>query len=242
MPKLEYGRRGLAAASLWTACLLQGCGGGDRAAPNPPELTLAKPDTGSGDQQVAPAGTRLPQPLRVQVTRDGRPVAGAPVRWGTTEGSIAPAAAPTDADGFSSARWTLQFLYAQQVAVAMLDGDAATGVRFTAIATPDPLDRHTVLVGAGGEPRFTPAEMTIMVGDTVNWFWPMGSAGHNVVPDGGGDPPQSGPLVGYPKYHSFRFDIPGVYHYHCMAHGAVGGGGMSGTITVVPPGPEPSRR
>lgn len=238
----EHGRPCRVTAAAWAAWLLLGCGGSDRAAPDPAERTLAKPDTGSGDQQVAPAGTQLRQPLRVQVTRDGRPVAGAVVRWGTTEGSIAPATAPTDADGFSSARWTLQLLYAQQVAVATLDGDAATGVRFTAIATPDPADRHTVLVGVGGEQRFLPAEMTIMVGDTVNWFWPEGSEGHNVVPDAGGDPPQSGPLVGYPRSHSFRFEIPGVYHYHCMAHGAVGGVGMSGTITVVPDGPEPSRR
>jgi plastocyanin len=176
------------------------------------------------------------------VTEDGRPVAGATIHWATSEGSITPSTAPTDAAGFSSARWRLQFLYAQQVAAATLAGGTGTGVRFTAIATPDPSDRHTVLVGAAGEPRFTPSELTVMAGDTVNWFWPEGSAGHNVVPDAGGDPPQSGPLVDYPRYHSFRFDIPGVYAYHCMAHGAVGGVGMSGVVTVLPAGPEPIRR
>jgi len=53
------------------------------------------------------------------------------------------------------------------------------------------------------------------------------------VPDDGNSPPQSGPLGGYPMYHSYQFTIPGVYRYHCMAHGAPGGLGMAGTITVV---------
>ena len=35
------------------------------------DLTLAKPDTGSGDAQVGVAGAPLGQDLRVVVTRDG---------------------------------------------------------------------------------------------------------------------------------------------------------------------------
>jgi plastocyanin len=93
---------------------------------------------------------------------------------------------------------------------------------------------NTVLVGDGAD-RFEPVELTIAVGDTVNRVWPAGSAGHNVVPDDGDTPPQSGPLGGYPRFHSFRFEHPGVYRYHCMAHGGTGGAGMSGTITVLPP-------
>lgn len=104
---------------------------------------------------------------------------------------------------------------------------------FTAIATPDPNARNTVLVRSDGSNRFDPAELTIAVGDTVNWLWPAGSTGHNVVPDDGDSPPQSGPLADYPRFHSFRFQHTGVYHYHCMAHGSAGGAGMSGTITVV---------
>ena len=53
------------------------------------------------------------------------------------------------------------------------------------------------------------------------------------MPDDGDSPPQSGPLVDYPRFHGFRFQQEGVYHYHCMAHGGAGGVGMSGTITVV---------
>jgi plastocyanin len=40
--------------------------------------------------------------------------------------------------------------------------------------------------------------------------------------------------VDYPRHHSFTFETPGVYRYHCVTHGAVGGVGMSGTITVLP--------
>jgi plastocyanin len=218
---------------------LPGCGGGERAAPDPPELAIAKPDTASGDEQVAAAGTTLPEDLRVVVTADGVPAAGVPVRWATSEGSVTPAVDTTDQDGVSSARWTLQLLFAQQVAGASLASGGATPVRFTAIATPNPKAANTVLVGGDGGNRFDPAEITIAVGDTVNWLWPEGSEGHNVVPDDGDTPPQSGPLSGYPKFHSFRFEIPGVYHYHCMAHGAAGSVGMSGTVTVLPSGPMP---
>lgn len=217
-----------------------GCGAGDRAAPDPPELQIAKSEISSGDAQVAAAGTTLPQPLRVVVTADSAPVPGVPVVWATSEGSVTPAVDTTDEHGVSTARWTLKQLFAQQVAGASLASGGATPVLFTAIATPDPAAGNTVLVGGDGANRFDPAEITIAVGDTVNWVWPAGSEGHNVVPDDGDTPPQSGPLGGFPRFHSFRFASPGVFHYHCMAHGATGGVGMSGTVTVVEsPGPLP---
>lgn len=213
--------------------LLPACAADDRAAPNLADLTLAKPDTGSGDGQVGVAGQPLGQDLRVVVTHAGRPVKDIAVTWSTIEGSLTPASSLTDANGVSSTRWTLQHLFAQQVAGAKLDPSGPPTVAFTAIATPDPSALNTVLVGSGGN-RFEPAEITIAVNDSVNWLWPAGSGGHNVVPDDGDTPPQSGPLVSYPKYHSFRFEIAGVYRYHCMAHGGVGGVGMSGTVTVLP--------
>ncbi|MGH7498781.1 MAG: plastocyanin/azurin family copper-binding protein [Gemmatimonadales bacterium] len=226
----------ISAACLSALGLLEACGADDRGAPDPTTLLIARTDTASGDAQVAPAGTTLEQELRVVVTRDDLPVPDVRVIWATGEGSVTPVSTTTDANGISSARWTLEYLFAQQVASAALGGPA---VFFTAIATPDPKARNTVLVlNDGGGNRFEPTELTIAVGDTVNWFWLEGSTGHNVVPDDGDSPPQSGPLVGYPKFHSYRFAYPGVYHYHCMAHGGVAGAGMSGTITVLEaPGP-----
>lgn len=225
----------LRASSLSRAFLavLLGCGAGDQAAPDPSRMAIAKPDTGSGDAQIAAAGTTLPQELLVVVTSDGAPAAGVPVVWATNEGSVSPVLDTTDEDGVSRSRWTLKHLFAQQASFASIAGGAGSQVVFTAIGTPDPAAHNTVLALGDGVPRFEPAAITIAVGDTVNWLWPEGSEGHNVVPDDGDTPPQSGPLRSYPTFHSFRFEVAGVYHYHCAAHGATGGVGMSGTVTVL---------
>ncbi|MEO7985734.1 MAG: plastocyanin/azurin family copper-binding protein [Gemmatimonadales bacterium] len=228
----------LPAVCLGALVVLQGCGADDRGAPDASALTIAKPDTESGDTQVAPAGTTLARALRVVVTRDDLPVPDVPIVWATYEGSITALSTVTDANGISSARWTLQKILAQQAATASLGTGSSPAVVFTAISTPDPKGRNTVLVQSEGGNRFEPAELTIFVGERVNWFWPEGSSGHNIVPDDGDSPPQSGALAAYPKFHSFQFQSPGVYHYHCMAHGGNGGVGMSGTIVVLPePGP-----
>jgi plastocyanin len=216
---------------LATLAVVLGCSADDKAPLDPSRLAIAKPETSSGDAQVAVAGTTLPEELRVIVTADGAPAPGVPVIWATGEGSVSPAVDTTDENGVSTSRWTLERFFAQQAAGASLVPGGQ--VVFTAIATPDPAAANTVLVGDDGTNRFDPAEITIVVGGTVNWLWPEASAGHNVVPDDGDSPPQSGPLRDYPTYHSFRFEVPGVYHYHCAAHGAAGGIGMSGTVTVL---------
>lgn len=218
---------------LATLAVALGCGAGDKAPLDPSRLAIAKSETSSGDTQVAVAGTTLPEELRVIVTSDGAPAPGVPVLWATGEGSVSPTADTTDENGESTSRWTIKRLYAQQAAGVSLVSGGASPVVFTAIGTPDPAGLNTVLVRGGDANRFDPAEITIVVGDTVNWLWPEASEGHNVVPDDGDSPPQSGPLRAYPTFHSFRFEVPGVYHYHCAAHGAAGGIGMSGTVTVL---------
>jgi plastocyanin len=110
-------------------------------------------------------------------------------------------------------------------------------IMFTALAYPDPDAATTVHVLNAGGNRFEPASITISVGDTINWFWPVGSVGHNIVPDDGNAPATSGAPAGYPKFLSFTFAIPGVYHYHCAVHGGPGDVGMSGAVTVLPPPP-----
>lgn len=218
---------------LATLAVLLGCGAGDKTPLDPSRLAIAKSETSSGDAQIAVAGTTLPEELRVIVTADGVPAPGVPMLWATGEGSLSPTADTTDENGESTSRWTIKHLYAQQAAGVSLVAGGASPVVFTSIGTPDPAAPNTVLVRGDGANRFDPAEVTIAVGDTVNWLWPAGSEGHNVVPDDGGSPPQSGPLRAYPTFHSFRFEVPGVYHYHCAAHGAAGGIGMSGTVTVL---------
>ena len=213
--------------------LLPACAADDRAAPNLADLTLAKPDTGSGDGQVGVAGQPLGQDLRVVVTHAGRPVKDIAVTWSTIEGSLTPASSLTDANGVSSTRWTLQHLFAQQVAGAKLDPSGPPTVAFTAIATPDPSALNTVLVGSGGN-RFEPAEITIAVNDTVNGSGPRGAGGTTSSPTTATRRRSRGRWCPIPSTTASGSRSPGVYRYHCMAHGGVGGVGMSGTVTVLP--------
>lgn len=212
--------------------LLIACSGEDRAAPDPTTLVLGKPEANSGDNQVGVAGVRLPDSLRVVVTRDDEPVAGIPIVWFTTEGIVNPTRSVTDAEGMTATTWAPMDLFAEQFMAARIDleGGATTG--FVAIATPDPSAPNTVLVGANGGNTFEPANLTIPAGGAVNWFWPEGSTGHNIVADNGESPPSSGALADWPTWHVFRFTVPGVYRYYCAAHGGLGGVGMAGTITV----------
>ncbi|HWB40604.1 MAG TPA: plastocyanin/azurin family copper-binding protein [Gemmatimonadales bacterium] len=222
-----------AAAGLAAAMgLLPGCGSSDRVAPDPTTLVLSKPTENSGDGQVGVAGVQLPDSLRVVVTRDGQPVSGVRVIWFTTEGTVNPATSVTGPDGLTATTWTPMPLFAEQFMLARIDADGGDTTAFTAIATPDPAAPNTILVGPGGGNTFEPANLTIPVGGTVNWFWPEGSTGHNIVANDGASPPHSGALANWPKWHVFRFTVPGVYRYYCAAHGGVAGLGMSGTITV----------
>lgn len=210
--------------------VLLACSGSDRQAPDPTELVIAKPAANSGDAQVGVAGAPLPDSLRVLITRRDEPAEGVTVIWSTPEGSVNPRTTRTDARGMAATTWTTLPLFAEQVAMARLDGGQS--VLFTAIATPDPGAPGTIRVLSEGGNRFEPADFTVQVGVTVKWFWVPGSTGHNIVPDDGDSPPQSGALADWPKWHVFRFTKPGVYRYHCAAHGGAAGVGMSGTITV----------
>jgi plastocyanin len=224
--------------------LLGACSAGERQAPTIADLVIEKAPTNSGDRQVGVAGQPLEQDFQARVTRDGKPVEGVTVYWTTMQGSMNPATDVTDAGGISASRWTTTHFYGEQEAFASLEpvtgprvpGSVLPGmIMFTAIGAPDPDARSTVHVLTDGGNRFQPASITVAVGDTVNWLWPAGSAAHNIVPDDGNAPATSGAPHGYPKFLSFRFMIPGVYHYHCTVHGGASGVGMSGAVTVVPP-------
>ena len=223
--------------------LLVACAPEDREAPSTTDLAIGKAPAESGDEQVGVAGEPLERDLRARVTRDGEPVEGVTVYWTTFQGSMHPPSDLTDADGLTASRWTTEDEYLEQEAFASLDpvpGPRAPGsvlpgmIMFTALAYPDPDAPNTVHVLSAGGNRFEPASITVTEGGTVNWLWPAGSAGHNVVPDDGNAPATSGAPAGYPKFLSFTFASPGVYHYHCAVHGGPGGAGMSGTVTVLP--------
>jgi plastocyanin len=232
----------LLAATLGLLGLLGACDPEDRQAPTTAEFVIEKAPEVSGDKQVGVAGEPLPEDLRARVTRDGKPAAGVTVYWTTMQGAMDPPEAVTDAEGISASRWTTQNTYLEEEAFASLDpvtaprvpGSVLPGmIMYTALAYPDPDAPTTVLVM--NDNRFEPASIVVPVGGIVNWFWPAGSAGHNIVPDDGNAPATSGAPAGYPKYLSFTFANPGVYRYHCAVHGAPGGVGMSGSVTVLAP-------
>jgi plastocyanin len=202
---------------------------------------IAKAGTKSGDTQSGPAGQPLPNELRVEVTRDGAPASGVTVTWSSsTGGSLTPTSDQTDAEGLSSSVWTLGPTSGPQSADARVEGGGLNStVTFTATATSGTPGNLIQVISQDqqGDNRFVPANLIVVQGTTVTWQWVDNRAAHNVVPDDGSTPTQSGSLVSAPHSYQFTFNTVGTYHYHCQAHGDVGGSGMSGTVTVVETAP-----
>jgi len=107
----------------------------------------------------------------------------------------------------------------------------------TPLPTPTPTT-HTVVVGPNGILVFDPADLTIHVGDTVEWSW--ASSGHNVVSgsdcvaDGQFCSPSDSScadagLSSRGTTYSHTFTAPGTYPYFCSPHCDFG---MVGTIMV----------
>lgn len=89
--------------------------------------------------------------------------------------------------------------------------------------------------------RYSPVSVSVGVGDTVTWQWPIGLAGsHSVTADDGSfDSHPNCPgfpallTCGLPNETFARtFTAAGTYGYYCRVHGAAGGVGMSGTVVV----------
>lgn len=87
-------------------------------------------------------------------------------------------------------------------------------------------------------PSGPPVDPVINVGDTIRWVWESGF--HDVTSVFGDSEEYASEttfVVGYTYEHTFT--QPGVHHYYCSVHGFDNGdgtaGGMSGTITVLPP-------
>ncbi|MFL5513213.1 MAG: PKD domain-containing protein [Gemmatimonadales bacterium] len=91
----------------------------------------------SGDDQSAPAGTALGQPLVVQVSDAfGNPIAGVPISWAAEGGgSVSETSNQTDADGRASVQRTLGPTAGIQTTMATSEGLAGSPVTFTHTAT-----------------------------------------------------------------------------------------------------------
>ena len=81
---------------------------------------------------------------------------------------------------------------------------------------------------------FTPANITITLGDTVTWKWVSGS--HTTTSDStSGSNTWDSPINSSHQTFSFVITSLGLHRYYCKFHGGSGGVGMSGTITVISP-------
>ena len=87
-----------------------------------------------GDKQTTAAGQALPQPLQVQVTWEGEPLAGEEVRW-----SFHPTPVLTGPDGIASVAWPVGGAAGDQQASAMVGRLRNPVVYFTATVTPGPV-------------------------------------------------------------------------------------------------------
>ncbi len=227
------GRRVLAAALAGVAAA--GCNNNQEPAQSP--LVMVKTETKSGDGQTAAPGAPLPSALRVLVTRDGQPVSNTTVAWRTQDGGTFDApSTPTDQFGVASGNWTLGTNLGTQTATASITGAQGSPLTFTATASEDGGPPEPVIVSVEGPPtnQFSPATVTVGVGQTVTWTWAEGAQQHNVRPDDlvAKIPPGEGSLFDAPHSYSYTFTQPGTYHYHCANHGGPGGVGMSGTVIV----------
>jgi plastocyanin len=218
---------GTSLAALGAAC-------GEDQGPGLSPLVIEKPAVKSGDQQSSPVGTALGNPLRVLITRDGEPVENVDVDFSAGQGGTIGDEQESDEEGIASAVWTLGSEIGTHSATAAVDGAEGSPLTYTATATTGtgPPPGPTVQVGPGGGNTFEPAILNITVGQTVTWVWPVGSNGHNVLPDDNVHPSRSGALANGPRTHSYRFDDVGSFRYFCQAHGAAGGVGMSGRVIV----------
>ncbi len=115
--------------------LAAACGGAGPNGPPAGSLAVAKAAP-SGDAQAGVVGQALAAPIRVEVTRDGQPEAGASVAWTATGtgASVSPAQATADAQGIAFTNWTLAQVAGAQTAVATIAGATGSPVTFTATA------------------------------------------------------------------------------------------------------------
>jgi plastocyanin len=83
-----------------------------------------------------------------------------------------------------------------------------------------------------GDNSFSPAAVTIAVGDSVTWTNPAGGNPHNVNFDGGLFDPPPAPSPGWSLTRTFA--TVGSFSYVCDVHS-----NMDGTVTVAAAGPPP---
>lgn len=117
---------------------------------------------------------------------------------------------------------------------------AATLALGLAVALPALAAEHPVAVS---DNNYTPDEITIAAGDTVNWTY-AGSVSHDVVLEDGSFDSSDFATDGSPDTISLTFEDPGTYLYYCTYHAACEDGEcfgeMWGSVTVEGAAAEPA--
>ncbi len=105
----------------------------------------------AGNNQTAPNGTALPNPLVVEVRdQSGIPVPGATVNWSAAQGNVAPASSVTDGAGRAQTTWTLGTNQAPQSLTASVLALSPAVFNATAtFATPSVLLSFSGVPGVG---------------------------------------------------------------------------------------------
>lgn len=211
------------------------CGGDGGSGGNGPSRTIAKGAAPNGDNQVGIAADTLNDTIRVLVTEDGEPVVGFTVGFAAqNNGTVAPTAALTNADGVASAVWILGPTNGPQTLRATLTRATGSPLTFTATA----FGANGVLVGnnyfrSNTNGTEDPAVDTIFAGETLTWRNTLGT--HTVQSQGAPSFPSSGNLIGTGTSHTALFTTEGTYQYDCAIHGAA----MTGRVVVLPAEEEP---
>ena len=92
-------------SSVAVALLVSACGSEPIPSPTDNDDGLALEPV-AGNQQTGIAGRALADSVVVRaVSRSGAPVAGVPVSWSATGGTVSSATTATDADGFARVQW-----------------------------------------------------------------------------------------------------------------------------------------
>ena len=164
------------------------------AAPGPAQ-TLALV---SGDNQSAPAGGPLPEPLVVMVTDQfANPVPNVEVKWDAKGGSADPATSTTGADGHASTSRVLGSGAGTQQTTVTSKGLDGSPITFTHIATAGSASDLVLVSGDNqtGDPgaqladplvvRLTDGDGNPISGSAVSWI--VGSGGGSINPGGNTD-------------------------------------------------------
>src|SRR4051812_16212812 len=149
----------------------------------------------SGDDQTAPAGTALSQPLVVQVSDAfGNPIAGVPIGWAAEGGgSVSEASNQTDADGRASVLRTLGPTAGIQTTTATSEGLAGSPVTFTHTATAGSAAGLSIVSGneqTGQAGTELPGDLVVRLVDAAGngvpgaaVTWVVGTGGGRVSPE-----------------------------------------------------------